>query len=271
MPGFSSIGQVAQPFIRERVQQATAGLRGFEQIAETQGPANDARLSGQIGQIEDFANRVGEEEAVAGASTRAGEQSDRDAAQFERATRGFDLTARQKKVSGRRLGLSRAVNRAEAAGSTRRGFTDRQTAAESAGGGFADAIFSQNLGAQRDLASAEVTRNASDANRRANKKAGTLGVIGSVIGGALSFFSSEDLKHDHGHEGNLLEKLKKVRVNRWQYKGDGETHVGPFSEEFNKEFEIDTDRPDMISVIDALGVTMGAIKELDKKVSAHGG
>lgn len=273
MPGFSSIGQFAiQSGIIDRARNAaTTGIRGFNDTINAQSPVNDARISGQLGQIEDSANRVGEEAAVAGASARSDAQSTQDAAQFERATRGFDLTPRQKKASGRKLGLSRAVNRADAAGSTRRGFTQRQNAAEQAGGGFADAIFSQNLGAQRDQASAETTLNAANKQRSADKKAGRLGTAGKIIGTALAFFSSEDLKHDRGHEGDLLEKLKKVRVNRWQYKGDDKTHVGPFSEEFNREFEIDTDRPDMISVIDALGVTMGAIKELDKKVSAHGG
>jgi hypothetical protein len=275
MPGFNGFAGLGTTIVKDGLKQAvlagTAGLRGFEQAANERLPGADSRLSGQLGQIEDVANRVGEEDAVAGASARSDAQSAGDAAQFERATRGFDLTPRQKKASGRKLGLSRAVNRADAAGSVRRGFTQRQNAAEQAGGGFADAIFSQNLNTQRDLATAEVTKNASDAQRKANKRSGALGAIGTVVGSALAFFSSEDLKHDRGHEGDLLEKLKKVRVNRWQYKGDDKTHVGPFSEEFNREFEIDTDRPDMISVIDALGVTMGAIKELDKKVSAHGG
>ena len=245
-------------------------LGRLENIAANEGPANDARLGNQISAIEDIANKKGEEQAVAKASEQAGVRSRLDAEQFERKTRGFDLSPRQQKSANRKLGLNRSVNRAAAAGAERRGFTDRAQAAASAGGGFADAIFGQRLAGETSIASAFVSDKASKDKARADKKKGTLGLVGSVIGGALAFFSSEDLKHDHGHEGDLLDKLKKVRVNRWQYKGDNKTHVGPFSEEFNKEFGIDTDRPDMINVIDALGVTMGAIKELDKKVSAHG-
>jgi len=245
-------------------------LNRLEIINSNEGGAVDDRLNRQVRAIEDTTNRVGEDEAVAKAGQDAENRSRSDDAQFERATRGMDLSDRQKKSAARRQTLSRALNRASAQGATRRGFTDRSKAAASQGGGFADAIFSQRVAGETAIASAFVNKKAADDQARAERKKSSIGVVGSIIGGALAFFSSEELKHDHGHEGKLLEKLKKVRVNRWQYKGDNKTHVGPFSEEFNREFGIDTDRPDMINVIDALGVTMGAIKELDKKVSAHG-
>lgn len=244
-------------------------LNRLEILNANEGPAVEERLGRQLRGIEDVANRVGEDKAVAEAGQDADTRSGLDAAQFERSTRGMDLSPRQKKAAGRRLGLARSLNRARATGATRRGFTDRSQAAKSTGGGFADAIFSQRLAGETSIASAFVTKKASEDQAKAQKKQGFLGAAGTVIGGALAFFSSEELKHNHGHEGDLLEKLKKVRVNRWQYKGDDETHVGPFSEEFNREFGIETDRPDMINVIDALGVTLGAVKELDKKVSAH--
>ena len=245
-------------------------LNRLEVIGANESQGAFEQVQRQVRGFEGIANRVGESDAVAKASAAAKRSSDLDAAQFERASRGMDLSDRQKKSANRRLGLARSLNRADAAGDTRRGFTDRAVAAMSQGGSFADALFGQRLSAETGIASAFMTKQVNEAQNRAAKRQSTLGAVGTVVGGALAFFSSEDLKHDLGHEAKLLDRLKKVRVNRWQYKGDDKTHVGPFSEEFNREFGIDTDRPDMINVIDALGVTLGAIKELDKKVSAHG-
>jgi len=245
-------------------------LNRLEVIGANESQGAFEQVAKQVRGFENIANRVGEDKAVAKAAADSDTQSTNDAAQFERATRGMDLSPRQKKAAGRRLGLARSLNRASATGAVRRGFTDRSKAALSQSGGFADALFSQRLQGETGIASAYMTKKASDAQNKAAKKQGQLGAIGSIIGGALAFFSSEDLKDDLGREPQLLKKLEKVRVNRWKYKGDDKTHVGPFSEEFNREFGIDTDRPDMINVIDALGVTLGAIKELDKKVSAHG-
>jgi hypothetical protein len=182
----------------------------------------------------------------------------------------MDLSDRQKAAASRRLGLSRSLNRAMATNATRRGFAARSEAAASAGSGLSDALFSQRLSSTQDLAAAQAGHEAADAQRKAQKKASLIGTIGTIAGAALMMMSSEKVKDDHGHEEGLLSKLKKVRVNRWNYKGENKTHVGPFAEEFNKEFGIDTDRTDMINVIDALGVTLGAVKELDKKVEARG-
>jgi len=248
---------------------ANNDLNRLETIAPNEGIDAIDRAGRQIRRVEDIANRVGEDEAVNKAGQDAETRSRLDEAQFERSTRGMDLSPRQKKAAGRRLGLARSLNRARATGAVRRGFTDRSKVAMSQGGGFADAMFSQRLAAETGIASAFMTEKAGKEQARAQKKQGTLGAIGTVIGGALAFFSSEELKADLGKEKDLLNKLKKVRINRWQYHGDDKTHVGPFSEEFNREFGIDTDRPDMINVIDALGVTLGAVKELDKKVSEH--
>ena len=229
----------------------------------------DGGIQKGLAELTSITDREGEDAAVATAGAGANLRSRLDSEQFERATRGMDLSDRQRKAAGRRLGLARTINRASAQGEVRRGFTDRSEAAASSGASFGDALFAQTEGGETGIIGAAQTLKTARERASASSKAGTMGAVGAIIGGALSFFSSEDLKHDHGHEGNLLEKLKKVRVNRWQYKGDDKTHVGPFSEEFNREFGIDTDRPDMIGVIDALGVTMGAIKELDKKVSAN--
>ena len=239
--------------------------------SNTEGAQVDQQLSRQLGVLEGVVNRNGESGTVDAVSRSANTSSDRDAAQFERATRGQDLSARQQGAAKARLTLSRSLNRASAAGDTRRGFAAQSDAAAASGAGFADAFFSQRLAGETNITAVKAYEEANAAQRSADKKNGIISAIGSIAGAAIgAFFSSENLKHDHGRETMLLDRLKKVRVNRWQYKGDDKTHVGPFSEEFNREFGIDTDRPDMISVIDALGVTLGAVKELDEKVSAHG-
>lgn len=253
-------------------QQFTAAndFNRLEIINPNEGPGVDRRVDRQLSAIERIADRTDETRNVAEADARAKKRTANDEAQFERASRGMDLSDRQKRSAGQRFGLARALNRARATGDVRRGSTDRAKAALSTGTGFSDALFGQRVSGETELASAFMTEKMSADQREADKKSARIGVAGQVIGSALAFFSSEKLKHDHGAEENLLKKLKKVRVNRWQYKGDDKTHVGPFSEEFNREFGIETKRPDMINVIDALGVTMGAIKELDKKVEANG-
>ena len=84
------------------------------------------------------------------------------------------------------------------------------------------------------------------------------------------FLSSEEAKDKKGKPKGLLDKLKKVRVDRWNYKGDEQEHIGPYAEEFNDTFETGKEHRHGISVIDAVGVALGAIKELDKKVEARG-
>jgi len=242
----------------------------LEVIAPNEGGAADRGFERGFSGIERIANRTDEARNVADADDRAKRRSSADEAQFERATRGMDLSDRQKRSAGKRFSLARALNRARATGSVRRDSTDQAKNALSIGQGFSDALFGQRLAGETEIASSYMTEKMAADQRKADKKSSIIGTIGQVAGTALAFFSSEDLKHDHGAEKNLLNKLKKVRVNRWQYKGDKKTHVGPFSEEFNREFSTGTDRPDMINVIDMLGVTLGAVKELDKKVEARG-
>lgn len=227
-------------------------------------------LSEQVQQLQLIEDRVGEGAAVERASARSGRSSDRDAAQFERATRGLDLSDRQKRSSSRRLGLARSLNRAGAAGATRRGFADRSRAASQIQGAFGDALFGQRIDAETGISSAAGVKESAKLRRKANKTSSTLSTLGTLAGFALSFFSSEKLKDKQGPATNLLAKLKKVRIEKWNYKGSTRSHVGPFAEEFNDIFEVNQDNRGMINVIDALGVTLGAVKELDRKVEAHG-
>lgn len=229
-------------------------------------------LTEQFSGISDIRARVGEEDAVTAAERRAAQGSRVDEGTFERQTRGQDLSDRQKLAAKKRLGLSRSISRANAAGQVRRGFEDRALGVNRLSGSLSDALFGQRIGAGADAANIFGQRTAANVRRSAERKSSTLSTVGKVAGLALSFmFSSENYKDDHGKEGKLLDRLKNVRINRWNYKGDKQEHVGPFSEEFNKEFGIKTERPDTISVIDYLGVTLGAVKELNEKMERSNG
>ncbi len=239
-------------------------------IAANENRGLDERLRANLGLVQDVVDRVGEQEAVDEATTRAGRQSDLDEAQFERATRSAGLSRRQRRAAQRRLGLGRALSRADAAGDVRRGFSDRARAAGRFGSSFADALFGQRLSGETFISSTAAERAAAREQRRAQKKSNKLGTLGTIAGAALSFFSDESLKDTHGREPQLLDKLKKVRVERWNYKGDSTTHIGPYSREFNDAFGVGKEDPRKINVVDALGVALGAVKELNEKVERSG-
>lgn len=91
-----------------------------------------------------------------------------------------------------------------------------------------------------------------------------MGGIGSIAG---LFASSKDIKEDKREVRGILDAIKKMPVEAWAYKdgeGDGGEHVGPYAEDFQKATGLGDGKS--ISVIDALGVTMGAVKELAEKV-----
>ena len=229
-------------------------------------------LTNALSGLDRVGTRQNEATLVAEASDRAARNSENDKGQFERATRGLSLTDRQKRGATKRMSLARSLNRAQATGDTRRAVTDRAKGANKAGGAFADMLFGQELDAETSIASAYMTKQAAIASERGAKKSSRIGFAGQIIGTGLALvLSSENYKDDKGKADNLLAKLRKTRVNKWNYKGNNySSHIGPFAEEFNSNFDLRTDRPDTISVIDALGVTLGAIKELDQKVSQHG-
>jgi len=239
-------------------------LRGFNEFQEGRRRskrANDA--------IEAQANQVG----LADALVESGEDVDAtfDNAEGQLARRqkglGLRLSERQRRGQTRQLGLARNLARAEGAGDTRRGFSKRAQNVGKAAAGFENELFAAENASLTQLSVAAAEQKQQNDKAIAKREKDRMGFAGGIIGTVASFFSSEELKDDHGAEKKLLDKLKKVRINRWNYKGDDKTHVGPFSEEFNREFGIDTDRPDKINVIDALGVTLGAVKELSEQIN----
>jgi hypothetical protein len=90
--------------------------------------------------------------------------------------------------------------------------------------------------------------------------------IGSAIGAAI-IASSRKIKENKTKVdySAVLEKLKSLDIERWNYTFDPEqSHIGPYAEDFNQLFEVGVD--DRISVVDQGGVTFAAIKALLKRV-----
>lgn len=97
---------------------------------------------------------------------------------------------------------------------------------------------------------------------------GLLGGAGQILGasGAFSFLSSEKVKHGK-KPFDSLGAVRKMPVEQWTYdegKGDGGTHVGPYAGDFAKATGVGDG--ETIDGITAIGVTMGAVRQLDQKV-----
>lgn len=99
-----------------------------------------------------------------------------------------------------------------------------------------------------------------------NSMSSMMGGLGTVAGIMLS---DQNAKTDKKPlpEGAALGAIRKMPVEKWRYKpgrGDGGEHVGPYAQDFAAATgQGDGKGIDMIS---AIGVTMGAIRDLDKKV-----
>lgn len=65
---------------------------------------------------------------------------------------------------------------------------------------------------------------------------------------------------------SLLEKLARLDISKWNYKTEGENikHIGPMAQDFYELFGLGKDNKS-ISTIDASGVALAAIQELNKK------
>lgn len=90
----------------------------------------------------------------------------------------------------------------------------------------------------------------------------------------LAMMSSKDAKKNKKpvKKGKALAAVKGLDVESWDYKpgmGDGGSHIGPYAEDFKRE----TGKGDgkTINVVDALGVTMKAVQDLDDKIEGMSG
>lgn len=94
-------------------------------------------------------------------------------------------------------------------------------------------------------------------------------ILGTGLGLGLSYFSSKKLKTGRKavQEGDALDTVKNLPVESFRYKeglDDGSKHVGPMAEDFAKATGSGDGKT--IKVQDAIGLTLGAVKDLAKRV-----
>jgi len=228
------------------------------------------RFEGVTQSVFDESNQVGLRQAVNQAGVRSEAASDAQEGAILRRQRGLglNLTGRQQKSQNRRVNLTRELAKASAKGATRRGFRDRAELARRGAGSLEDQAFGIEADTEVGLTNAagqEKVRQEQEASRR---KQARNSLIGSVIGIGATFLSDENMKTSKRNFAvPLLERLKKVRVEKWKYVGEDTDHIGPYAQEFNDAFGVGQDDNTQISVIDALGVTLGAVKELSEQVN----
>jgi hypothetical protein len=93
---------------------------------------------------------------------------------------------------------------------------------------------------------------------------------GGAVGGAL-ILSSKDYKTDKRpiDDDDLLRRLARLPVERWRYKdglglASAPEHVGPYAEDFEREFGLGDGKS--IAVVDGVGLGLAAASALAKKV-----
>ena len=97
-----------------------------------------------------------------------------------------------------------------------------------------------------------------------------IGQLAGAAGMAMMFMSSKKLKHKAGDvsDAKIVSEVKKMPVDKWKYKPDAspdqETHIGPYAEDFAERFGVGDGK--RISVIDAVGVSLAAVKGIAKQV-----
>ena len=108
----------------------------------------------------------------------------------------------------------------------------------------------------------------------AQKNAATGNALGGLASGIGSFAgavysSDESVKKDKKKvkDGAGLKAVKDMPVEEWTYKdgaGDGERHVGPYAQDFKKATGKGNGKT--INMVDAIGITMKAVQDLDNKI-----
>lgn len=171
------------------------------------------------------------------------------------ARRRVEQEAEGKRANAINMGAGLAVNPA-----TSMGLSNQAVAA---GGNAAMQGYNQ----QGSLLNTQYEQQMASWQANQSAQTGLLGGLGTLAG--LFMPSSKDIKTDKEPlpEGAALGAIREMPIESWRYKpgaGDGGKHIGGYAEDFQRA----TGQGDgkSIDVISAIGVTMGAIRDLDKKV-----
>jgi hypothetical protein len=225
--------------------------------------------------LQNIADRRGLQQQVTRQVADADQAADVAEGVFARRTAGMDLSDRQRAGAQQRFNLNREVTKAAAASNARRNAARSARIADSALTSFEDVALGQQGAMLTGLANAEGQRKIRLAQERSARKQQRASNIGTAISTVASIaaaafaFSSEKFKAPTEKNPQLLEKLKKVRVDKWKYHGGDRDHIGPYAEEFNQTFGVGKDHQRYLDLVDVVGVTLGAVKELNEKVEAR--
>jgi len=106
-------------------------------------------------------------------------------------------------------------------------------------------------------------------------KAQSMSGIGSFLGGVVGLFASDENVKENKvpiEDGEALDAINNMPVEEWDYKAgvaDEGRHVGTYAQDFKRE----TGKGDgkTIAAQDAIGLTMKAVQDLDKKIDKLAG
>lgn len=189
------------------------------------------------------------------------------------ARRATEATGRELRATSINMGAGLAVNPGTSMGmGTAAGSTGMSAAAagiNSAGGSIMGGANAAMAGQRGMMDGLNMQFNQKMAGYEAKNAfmSDIAGAAGTVAGYAM--MSSKDAKTNKTKAMSSLDAIKKMPVEEWEYKhgmgdGGGKRHVGPYAEDFQKATGLGNGKE--ISIIDAMGVTMGAVQELAGKV-----
>jgi hypothetical protein len=80
--------------------------------------------------------------------------------------------------------------------------------------------------------------------------------------------SDREAKEDIRPAGRVLDRLRRLPIYRWRYKGDQTQHLGPMAQDFQEAFGVGDGKT--IALVDVMGVLLAVMKELaeQKEVTA---
>lgn len=140
-----------------------------------------------------------------------------------------------------------------------------QTLNGAAGAGFQGA--QSGYAGQANALNQQYSTQSANWRQEQSSGGGILGAVGRIAPLAMTMMSDEDVKENKVEAKGSLKAIENMRVDDWDYKegvADGKRHRGTYAQDFKRETGFGDGRT--INFIDAVGVTMGAIKELSAKV-----
>ena len=172
----------------------------------------------------------------------------------------------------RRLGLSRVLNRVDAQNAASKAAEERRDMVRNYAFDAEGNAMNTAAGGLGSAAQAFMARKMARKGKNAADDAGLAGLVGQGIGLAASIFamSHSSLKTNIAPVENesILDGLRKLNINRWTYKGEETTHIGPMAEEFHHIFGVGDGVT--IELVDVMGVLLGAAKEIADMIKAKG-